>query len=78
MSQITEPLSKHGLFMEMQAQMILMAAFDAMAAEPDVDLQAVEQGFDDAAAALIELHRQAEDNGLMRELRGYLSTTYGG
>ena len=34
--------------------------------------------FDDAAAALIELHRQAEDNGLMRELAGYLTATYGG
>ena len=78
MSQITEPLSKHDLFTAMQAQMILMAAFVALAAEPDADLPAVEQGFDDAAAVLIALHRLAEDNGLMRELRGYLSTTYGG
>lgn len=78
MSLITEPLSKPALFREMQAQMILMSAFDAMADEPDADLQAVEQGFDDAAAALMELHRHAEDCGLMRELAGYLSTTYGG
>lgn len=78
MSQITEPLSKHGIFKEMRLQLIVMAAAEADAHKPGADVQELSQRHDEAAAKLLALHRKAEDGGLMRELAGYLSTTYGG
>lgn len=44
----------------------------------DTDTLALGLRYDDAAASVLALWRSAEDNGLMRELSGYLSTTYGG
>ena len=78
MSQITEPLSKRDLFSAMRAKLIVMAAAEFNAQKPDADVQELSQRHDEAAAKLLALHRKAEDGGLMRELAGYLSTTYGG
>lgn len=78
MSQITEPLSKHALFKEMRGQLIAMAAAEAAAGKRGADVQELSQRHDEAAAKLLALWHQAEDSGLMRELSGYLSTTYGG
>lgn len=78
MDQITEPLSKYGLFKRMRAELIAMAAADADLMKRGDDSLEAAQRYCDAEDALLELWREAEDNGLMRELAGYLSTTYGG
>lgn len=75
---LTEPMSKPALFGEMRAELMNMARLQHAGHSPGADLQELERLHDEAAAKFFSLWRQAELNGLMRELSGYLSTTYGG
>ena len=62
----------------MRAELLVMAAACADAQKPGADAQELSQRHDEAAATVLALWRKAEDNGLMRELAGYLTTVYGG
>ena len=75
---LSDTMSKFTIFTAMRAELTVMAAAEADAQKPGADTLAQGLRYDDAAASLLALWRRAEDNGLMRELSGYLSTTYGG
>lgn len=78
MSQITEPLSKRCLFMELHSNLAMMAGLNMIAQHPNVDLQATEEMRAATEAKVVDLYRQALECGLMSELSGYLTATYGG
>lgn len=70
--------SKCAIFAGMRAELLNMAAAEAQAEEPEIDMQEASLRYDEAAARLLGLAVLAEECGLMTEIAGYLATTYGG